>query len=165
MRPLFFVWRTGGEVQESGLLKEEGHSIKTCCQLLNISRSGFHKWMKSSGGKRQQRDGELKVKILSIFGKSKETYGAPRISQSLKRGGDKVGKKRVARLMRIMGLNAGKKRSFRPKTTINNPLIPQGILRWNPTRSQAQPGMGIGSDVYSHGSGRICLSGGGYGYI
>ena len=103
------------------LLKEEGHPVKKCCELLSISPSGFYDWMRRGPSKKEQRDGLLKAKILSIFGNSKKTYGSPRIQKSLQASGEKVGKDKVAQLMREEGLSAKKKKAFRPKTTINNP--------------------------------------------
>ena len=95
--------------REIALLKEEGHSVKKCCKLLKISFSCFHKWKNRSPSLRERRDGELKAKILSIFGSPRETYGSPRMQKSLQREGEKVGKRRVARLMREEGLSARKK--------------------------------------------------------
>ena len=103
------------------LLVDEGHPIRKCCELLRISFSGFYKWLKNNSSKRQLEDGELKLKIIKIFGDSKETYGTPRTQQSLRRQGFKVSKRRVARLMKEMDLEVRQKKAFRPKTTINNP--------------------------------------------
>ncbi|PIR35127.1 MAG: IS3 family transposase [Bdellovibrio sp. CG11_big_fil_rev_8_21_14_0_20_39_38] len=103
------------------LLKNEGHSVKKCCELLKVSYSGFYDCLNRKPSKRKEQDDHLKAKILSIFGKSKETYGSPRIQKSLQRDGEKVGKDKVAKLMKEEGLRAKCKRTFRPKTTINNP--------------------------------------------
>ena len=103
------------------LLKEEGHPVNKCCELLRISPSGFYDWLKRGPSKREQRDEQLKAKIISIFGNSKKTYGSPRIQRTLQVNGEKVGKDKVAQLMREEGLSAKKKKAFRPKTTINNP--------------------------------------------
>ena len=103
------------------LLKEEGHSVKKCCEVLSVSFSSFHKWYRRGPSKRQERDGQLKTKILGIFGKSKETYGSPRMQKSLKRQGEKIGRAKVAKLIQEEGLSARKEKSFRPKTTENNP--------------------------------------------
>ena len=103
------------------LLKEEGHPVRMCCNLLQVSFSGFYTWFKGISSKRRLEDGELKMKIIKIFGDSNETYGVPRIQQSLRRMGFYVGKNRIARLMREEGLNVRMKKAFRPKTTINNP--------------------------------------------
>lgn len=103
------------------LLASEGHSVALCCRLLEISSSGYYDWAKRGLSNRKKRDGKLKAKILSIFGKSKSNYGSPRIYRSLKAQGEKIGKDKVAKLMKEEGLSARKKKAFRPKTTINNP--------------------------------------------
>jgi putative transposase len=109
------------------LLREEGHSVKMSCKLLKVSYSGFYDWLKRKPSLKQQRDGQLKGKILSIFGDSKETYGSPRIQKKLERDGEKIGKDKVAKLMREEGLVAKRKRAFRPKTTINNPSTKKSL--------------------------------------
>ncbi len=70
---------------------------------------------------REKRDGELKVRIISLFDKTNGRYGSPRIQKSLQAQGEKVRKDKVAQLMREEGLGAKKKSAFKPKTTINNP--------------------------------------------
>ena len=103
------------------LLRDERHPVKTCCRLLKVSFSGFYSWLKEIPSKREQEDEELKSKMKDIFDNSKETYGVPRIQHSLRREGEFIGKKRVARLMKEKGLEVRMKKAFRPKTTINNP--------------------------------------------
>lgn len=103
------------------LLQSEGHPVKLCCKLLKASYSGFRGSLTRKPSARQKRDGELKSKILSIFDKSKKNYGSPRIKKSLELQGVNIGKDKVAKLMKEEGLSARKKKSFRPKTTVNNP--------------------------------------------
>ena len=101
------------------LLKEEGHAVSNCCKLLEITTSSFYEW-KSGKSEKKSKDGVLKAKILEIFGDSKETYGSPRITRQLARDGERVGKDRVARLMKEEGLSARRKKAFRPTTTITD---------------------------------------------
>lgn len=103
------------------LLKTEGHSVSLCCHLLDVSSSGFYDWRKRLPSNRKIKDGEIKAKILNIFSDSRKTYGSPRIKAALERSGDFIGKDRVARIMKEEGLEARRKKAFRPKTTINNP--------------------------------------------
>lgn len=103
------------------LLAKEGHSVALCCELLDVSSSGFYDWRKRPSSNRELKNGELKAKILNIFSDSKVTYGSPRIKASLAKEGEVVGKGKVAALMRSEGLSARRKKAFRPKTTINNP--------------------------------------------
>ncbi|MBC7427990.1 MAG: IS3 family transposase, partial [Bacteriovorax sp.] len=107
--------------REIVLLAKEGHSTLLCCELLDISTSGFYDWRKRPPSNREIKNGELTAKILTIFGDSKETYGSPRIKASLEKDGEVIGKGKVAGLMRLEGLSARRKKAFRPKTTINNP--------------------------------------------
>jgi len=103
------------------LLEHEGHPISLCCQLLGVSPSGFYDWRKRPPSNRKIKDGEIRAKILNIFSDSRKTYGSPRIKAALAKSGEVVGKDRVVRLMKEEGLEARRKKAFRPKTTINNP--------------------------------------------
>lgn len=103
------------------LLAKEDHSVALCCELLNVSSSGFYDWRKRPPSNREIRNGELTAKIVNIFDDSKQTYGSPRIRASLAKDGEVIGKGKVASLMRDEGLSARRKKAFRPKTTINNP--------------------------------------------
>lgn len=103
------------------LLSEEGHAVETCCELLDVSASGFYDWKKRLPSKRQIANEALKKEIKEIHKDSKGTYGSPRIKEALGRRGHSAGKDRVARLMREENIKARQKKAFVPKTTINNP--------------------------------------------
>lgn len=102
-------------------MKSEGHAVKLCCELFKVSHSGFYDWLNRKPSDRIQSREKLKEKIKTIFKKSKNNYGSPRIKKTLEADGEKVSKNTVAKLMQNEGLSAKKKAAFRPKTTINNP--------------------------------------------
>jgi putative transposase len=85
---------------------------------------------------RRLEDRRILAAIREIHRDSRETYGAPRVHAMLARGGIRVGRKRVARLMRAEGLTGLIKRR-RGKTTIRVPGVataPDLVRReWNPT--------------------------------
>ncbi len=83
---------------------ERNHNVKKLCDLMNISRSGFYAWRNRPKSERQCSDDKLIGEIAEIYDRSRNTYGAPRIHGELKHRGTRVGKKRVARLMRQEGL-------------------------------------------------------------
>ena len=56
---------------------------------------------------------KLKQKITEIYTNSRKTYGSPRIHQKLLREGYAMGKKRVARLMQELGIQAIAKRKYK----------------------------------------------------
>jgi putative transposase len=60
----------------------------------------------------------LRQEIATIFEQNRKRYGSPRVTRALRAAGRRVGKNRVARLMRQQQLLARPKRAFRPKTTV-----------------------------------------------
>ena len=81
------------------------HSVKTLCRVLGISRSGFHAWERRAPSDRQLADGWLSERIREIHAESRQTYGARRVHAALAHRGVRVGRKRVERLMRRLGLS------------------------------------------------------------
>ena len=84
------------------------------CRLLKVSRSGFHEWHERSPSTRAIEDERLTARIRSFHLLSGRTYGSPRIHRDLREAGERVGEKRVARLMRRAGIEALRRRRRRP---------------------------------------------------
>jgi putative transposase len=78
--------------------------ITTMARLLKVSTSGFYAWLGRGPSKRARSDADLLARIQAIHTRSRGTYGMPRIHVELVHQGVHVGRKRVARLMRIAGL-------------------------------------------------------------
>ena len=89
------------------------------CDVLGVSTSGYYAWRGRGPSDRDRRDAELSNMIRDIHQASRGTYGSPRILSVLKRSGERVSKKRVARLMRQMGLKGVSPRSV-PTTTVSS---------------------------------------------
>lgn len=102
-------------------LKQKSHAVVRCCTLLDVASSSYYHWSTRGVSRRQERSEGLEQKIVQLFHASKKNYGSPRIYQSLKAQGERVGENTVARIMKNAEINATKKKSFRPKTTINDP--------------------------------------------
>jgi len=77
--------------------------VATQCRVLGLSRSGYYAWLKRGPSARAYRDAVLSEQIRTFHVRSKGTYGAPRIRRDLREAGERVGQKRVARLMRAAG--------------------------------------------------------------
>jgi putative transposase len=112
------------------------HAVATLCRVLEVSRSGFYASERRPSCQRAREDERLTQRIRAIHADSRGTYGAPRVAAMLAREGHRVGRKRVARLMRAEGVN-GLIRARKGKTTIRVPGIataPDLVRRaWNPT--------------------------------
>lgn len=81
----------------------DDYPVARMCRVVEVNRSGFYRWNGRSPSQRDRVDVELLVEIAEIYEASRNTYGAPRIWGQLTRRGFKVGRKRVARLMRHAG--------------------------------------------------------------
>jgi putative transposase len=90
------------------------HDVAALCRLLKVSRSGFYAWQSRPPSARAVADEVLSVQIRTAFDDNRRVYGAPRIHAELADAGVRVGRKRVARLMRraeLVGCHR-RKRSF-----------------------------------------------------
>jgi putative transposase len=85
-------------------------------RLLRVSTSGYYAWLAREPSKRSCSDAQLLERIRTLHASSRGTYGAPRIHAQLAREGVHVGRKRVARLMRMAGLHGASRRRW-PHTT------------------------------------------------
>jgi putative transposase len=89
------------------------------CRLLEVSASGYYARCGRLASKRARADEALSARIRAIHERSRGTYGAPRIHAELAAQGEAISRKRVARLMREVGLQgASRRRQF--STTVRN---------------------------------------------
>lgn len=96
------------------------YPVVRLCRLLEVSTSGFYAWRSRPPCGRELADRQLLVGIIDIHRASRRTYGAPRIHGQLTRRGHRIGRKRVARLMRLEGLVGahGRKKGKRRKPDV-----------------------------------------------
>ena len=97
--------------------KKAEHKIGVSCKLMGVSASGYFAWRKRGCERRRLcRDQVALAHVRERFCLSGETYGAPRIWHDLKEDNIRIGRNRIARLMRENDLKAHPKRRFK-KTT------------------------------------------------
>jgi transposase InsO family protein len=75
-------------------------------KFFDVSKSGYYDWRERQPSARTIEDAELKKKIQQIFTENKGRYGSPRLFKALQNQGYNIGKKRVERLYRALGLVA-----------------------------------------------------------
>jgi len=95
------------------------YPIAVMCRVLGVSPSGYYAWAARPASARAVKDAALIVEIRTAHTASKGTYGAPRLRIDLAEAGIHVGRKRVARLMRTIGL-AGVSRRKHIVTTVRD---------------------------------------------
>ncbi|MAU10600.1 MAG: hypothetical protein CL607_12310 [Anaerolineaceae bacterium] len=81
-----------------------------------VSNSGFYAWLKRERSVRQQENEALAVDIRQIYEDSRETYGSPRIHAKLQAKCQNMSRNRVARLMRMHGIQAKRKQRYKTTT-------------------------------------------------
>lgn len=96
---------------------DEEFAVKRMCRVLVVRRSGYYAWRKRKPSTRAQANQALLALIEQEHTKSRETYGSPRLHVVLRGQGVKCGHNRVARLMRMHGIVARRKRRYVPRTT------------------------------------------------
>jgi putative transposase len=99
--------------------------VRAMCRVLDLSSSGYYAWLRRPPSERAKRDAELVVQIRKAHDENRQVYGRPRIYAELKDNGERVGEKRVGRLMKAEGI-VGVSRRKGPKTTIQG----KGVRPW-----------------------------------
>ena len=84
--------------------------VAVMARVLGVSEAGFHAWRHRPASAHAVADAALLKRIRTIHAGSRETYGAPRVHAELRAGGEKHGRKRIARLMRAAGLIGASRR-------------------------------------------------------
>jgi putative transposase len=102
------------------------HAVVTLCRLIGASVSGFYAWLRAipAGRDRAEAEAELRGHIGRVFAARRRVYGAPRVHAELRREGRRHSRRRVARLMRAMGLAARRGRRRTPRTTDSRHDLP-----------------------------------------
>ncbi len=94
------------------------HAVSRLCSVLNVSRQGYWASKHRPVSRRRLEDERLKSLIRQAWRASDNTYGAPRLHAELRlAGGTRIGKKRVARLMRELEIQGVSRRRGSIRTT------------------------------------------------
>ena len=75
-------------------------------KILGVSRSGYNAWRKRKPSKTKQRKERLKTLILNIYEASRKIFGAPKITETLRKAGEKIAQRTVGKYMKEIGLKA-----------------------------------------------------------
>ncbi len=96
---------------------QANHAVETQCRVLGVSVSGYYASRTRPPSARSIEDARLLGKIRAFHAASRGTYGARRIHADLEAEGVFVGRKRVARLMRLAGLEGVSPRKWTTTTS------------------------------------------------
>lgn len=119
-------------------LSSDDIDVTVACRVLEISRSGYYDWLSRPPSEWDWSDAHLLNEIRDVHAASRATYGAPRVHAELKLGrGHRIGKKRVARLMRTAGIQGvchRRKGRHRPAPAVHEDLVKRKFVADRPDR-------------------------------
>ena len=65
-------------------------SVSGMLKILGVSRAGYNAWLKHVPSNAEKRREAVKAKIKDIYDESKQNYGAPKITQVLRKAGELI---------------------------------------------------------------------------
>jgi len=96
--------------------------VALMCRSLGVSKSGFYAWASRPESERSKENKQLVAEIERVHLTSRQTYGSPRVHVELQEEGFKVGRNRIARLMRNRGIRARGRRRYKKTTDSDHDL-------------------------------------------
>jgi transposase InsO family protein len=108
--------------------EKANHSVSCMCRVLGLSRAGYYAWLRRLPSPRSRRDTQLSVLVHEAHVRSRRTYGSPRIHADLREQGEPTSRKRVARLMRELGLVARARKRYRRSTPEHDQPVAANLL-------------------------------------
>ncbi len=121
-------------------LADDGIDVAVTCRVLKVSRSGYYEWRNRPLSPRDLQDAYLANTVVDIHQMSRGSYGTPRTHAELRLGmGVRIGRKRVARLLRLAGRagiggNTHKKRRKKPAPAPHEDLVRRQFVADEPNR-------------------------------
>lgn len=106
--------------------------VRMMCRVLGMSPSGYYAWRCRPESRRAREDRDLTAEIRDVHADSGGVYGAPRVHATLRALGRRIGRHRVARLMRVGGLRGLAALRRRVRTTDSRhsyPIAPNRLGR------------------------------------
>lgn len=119
-------------------LAADGVHVAVACRVLRVSTSGYYEWRGRAPSARELADRALRATIEAIHAMSRGSYGVPRVHAELRLGqGIRCGRKRVARLMRLAGLQGvfrRKRKRSEPAPAVHDDLVRRRFQADEPDR-------------------------------
>jgi transposase InsO family protein len=105
--------------------------VTLMCNVLGVSPSGYYAWRERPPSVREMANRTLYKKIEAVYHENRGVYGSPRIYHELDKQGVACSENRIARLMRLRGLQAKQTKRFKSTTKRNkaHPAAPNLLKR------------------------------------
>ena len=111
----------------------KAYPVTVLCRVMRVSRSGFYSYLSrfDRGADDNPKESTLKTRVHAIFKAHRGKYGSRRIVKQLKEEGYNVGRYKVRRIMRDLGLKAKISKRFKVTTDSRHsfPVAPNVLNR------------------------------------
>lgn len=97
--------------------------LSAMCRALEVSAAGYYAWRARQPSAREKENERLVERIKAAHAASRGNYGSPKLHRCLRRDGERVSRKRVARLMKEQGMRAKRVKKSR-RTTDSRHCLP-----------------------------------------
>ena len=130
------------------------------CRVLGVSRSGYYASCTRPPSQHEHDDERLSVLVREAHERSRKTYGSPRVHAELAANGERVSRKRVARLMQQHGMQARVRRRYKCTTMSDHdqPVAPNLLARQFEAAAPNQRWVGDTTELLVGESGRLFLA-------
>jgi putative transposase len=92
------------------------YPIPLMSHMMDVSASGYYAWQARPLSKRAQGEPRLEAEIKAAHKRNKESYGAERLQDDLRRNGVQVGVCQIKRIRKKLGIHCKQKRKFKATT-------------------------------------------------
>lgn len=111
----------------------KAYPVTVLCMVMKVSRSGFYDYCRrfNNGTDQDPEQAALTARIHAIFKEHRSKYGSRRILKQLKEEGYDIGRYKVRRIMKDLGLKAKISRRFKVTTDSRHsfPVAPNVLNR------------------------------------
>jgi putative transposase len=114
---------------------------------MKVSSSGYYAWRKRLSKPPNLRRQNLAQLVRNCYFENRRRYGARRIAKSLSRSGLKIGRRKVASLLKEENLQAIQSKRFKPKTTDSSGTVATSNLLKTVNLSECMPTKIIIGDI------------------
>ena len=115
----------------------DAYPVRMMCRCLKVSPSGYYGWRQRPVSLRAKDNQRLLARIRALHAESDGALGSPRIWEDLRYEGERCSPNRVARLMRVNGIQGiPVKRRYRSKPSGRRPADVQNHLQRDFTASE-----------------------------
>jgi putative transposase len=118
------------------------------CEYLEVTRAGFYAWQRRLPSERSREDAKLLEQVRDAHERSRGFYGSPRVTGQLRLDGICVGRRRVARLMRMAGLQGRSARLYRNSKVLQRAFFASVPYRPDTAQPKAANHVWVGDVTY-----------------